>query len=320
MEAINMLNYIIKRLILLIPILFLVSLISFSLLFIIPGDPAETILTGPSGGADPKAVEEFRIKMGLDKPVYIQYFTWLNDILHGNLGYSYRSKQPVLDQILSRFHATLKLAIVSLIISLMISIPIGIISAIKQYSAIDNVSMVGALLGVSMPNFWQGLLLILLFAVTLGWLPVAGYGDHGDLEHIILPAITLGTSSAAITTRLMRSTMLETINQDYIQAARAKGLSERVVIGKHALKNALIPVVTMIGLNFGYLLDGSVVVESIFAWPGIGLLMVESIYLRDYPMIQGCILFVAIIFIFVNLMVDILYTYLDPRIRYETKE
>ena len=315
-----MLNYIIKRLILLIPILFLVTLISFSLLFIIPGDPAETILTGPGGGADPKAVEEFRIKMGLDKPIYIQYFTWLESILHGNLGYSYLSKRPVIETILSRFHATLKLAIVSLIISLMISIPLGIISAIKQYSAIDNVSMAGALLGVSMPNFWQGLLLILLFAVTLGWLPVAGYGDHGDLEHMILPAITLGTSSAAITTRLMRSTMLETINQDYIQAARAKGLSERVVIGKHALKNALIPVVTMIGLNFAYLLDGSVVVETIFAWPGIGLLMVESIYLRDYPMIQGCILFVAIIFIFVNLMVDILYTYLDPRIRYETKE
>jgi len=315
-----MLNYIIKRLFLLIPILFLVTLISFSLLFIIPGDPAETILTGPGGGADPKAVEEFRIKMGLDKPIYIQYFTWLESILHGNLGYSYLSKRPVIETILSSFHATLKLAIVSLIISLMISIPLGIISAIKQYSAIDNISMAGALLGVSMPNFWQGLLLILLFAVTLGWLPVAGYGDHGDLEHIILPAITLGTSSAAITTRLMRSTMLETINQDYIQAARAKGLSERVVIGKHALKNALIPVVTMIGLNFGYLLDGSVVVETIFAWPGIGLLMVESIYMRDYPMIQGCILFVAIIFIFVNLMVDILYTYLDPRIRYETKE
>nr|CBH39797.1 ABC transporter, permease protein [uncultured archaeon] len=320
MESGNMLNYIIKRLILLIPILFLVTLISFSLLFIIPGDPAETILTGPGGGADPKAVEAFRIKMGLDKPVYIQYFTWLESVLHGNLGYSYQSKRPVIDTILPRFHATLKLAIVSLIISLLISIPLGIISAIKQYSAIDNVSMVGALLGVSMPNFWQGLLLILLFAITLGWLPVAGYGDHGDLEHIILPAITLGTSSAAITTRLMRSTMLETINQDYIQAARAKGLSERVVIGKHALKNALIPVVTMIGLNFAYLLDGSVVVETIFAWPGIGLLMVESIYMRDYPMIQGCILFVAIIFIFVNLMVDILYTYLDPRIRYETKE
>ena len=315
-----MLNYIIKRLILLIPILFLVTLISFSLLFIIPGDPAETILTGPGGGADPEAVEEFRIKMGLDKPIHIQYFTWLESVLQGNLGYSYRSKRPVIDPILSCFHATLKLAIVSMTISLLISIPIGIISAIKQYSAIDNVSMVGALLGVSMPNFWQGLLLILLFAVTLGWLPVAGYGDHGDLEHIILPAITLGTSSAAITTRLMRSTMLETINQDYIQAARAKGLSERVVIGKHALKNALIPVVTMIGLNFGYLLDGSVVVESIFAWPGIGLLMVESIYMRDYPMIQGCILFVAVIFIFVNLMVDILYTYLDPRIRYETKK
>ncbi len=314
-----MLNYILKRIILLIPVLFLVSIISFSILYIIPGDPAQTILTGPGGGADPKAVEEFRIQMGLDKPLYIQYIRWLNNILHGNFGYSYLTKQPVIDPILSRFQATLKLAIASMILSLIISIPIGIISAIKQYSVIDNISMIGALLGVSMPNFWQGLLLILLFAVYLGWFPVAGYGAHGDLEHLLLPAITLGTSSAAITTRLMRSSMLETLGQDYIQAARAKGLSERIVIGKHALKNALIPVVTMAGLNFGYLLDGSVVVETIFAWPGIGKLMVDSIYMRDYPMIQGCILFVAIIYIFVNLMVDILYTYLDPRIRYETK-
>ncbi len=315
-----MLNYIVKRIILLIPTLLLVSIISFSLLYVIPGDPAETILTGPGGGANPEAVEEFRIKMGLDKPYHIQYINWLNNILHGNFGYSFRTDKPVLDPILSGFRATLKLAIASMIISLVISIPIGIIAAIKQYSLMDNVSMMGALFGVSMPNFWQGLLLILLFAVYLGWFPVAGYGDHGDLEHLVLPAITLGTSSAAITTRLMRSSMLETINQDYILAARAKGLSERVVIGKHALKNALIPVVTMAGLSFGYLLDGSVVVETIFAWPGIGKLTVDSIYNRDYPMIQGCILFVAIIYMVVNLFVDILYTYLDPRIRYETKE
>ncbi len=315
-----MLNYIVKRIILLIPTLLLVSIISFSLLYVIPGDPAETILTGPGGGANPEAVEEFRIEMGLDKPYHIQYINWLNNILHGNFGYSFRTDQPVLGPILSGFRATLKLAIASMIISLVISIPIGIIAAIKQYSLMDNVSMMGALFGVSMPNFWQGLLLILLFAVYLGWFPVAGYGDHGDLEHLVLPAITLGTSSAAITTRLMRSSMLETINQDYILAARAKGLSERVVIGKHALKNALIPVVTMAGLSFGYLLDGSVVVETIFAWPGIGKLTVDSIYNRDYPMIQGCILFVAIIYMVVNLFVDILYTYLDPRIRYETKE
>jgi peptide/nickel transport system permease protein len=314
-----MLNYILKRIMLLIPTLLLVSIISFSILYIIPGDPAETILTGPGGGADPRAVEEFRIQRGLDKPYHIQYIKWLNNLLHGNFGYSYRTEQPVLGPILSTFRATLKLAVASMIISLIISIPLGIISAVKQYSLIDNVSMVGAMIGVSMPNFWQGLLLILLFAVYLGWFPVAGYGDHGDLEHIILPAITLGTSSAAITTRLMRSSMLETIGQDYIQAARAKGLPERIVIGKHALKNALIPVVTMAGLNFGYLLDGSVVVETIFAWPGIGKLTVDSIYARDYPMIQGCILFVAIVYTIVNLTVDLLYTYLDPRIRYETK-
>ncbi|PXF50867.1 MAG: glutathione ABC transporter permease GsiC [Candidatus Methanophagaceae archaeon] len=314
-----MLNYILKRIILLAPILLLVSLITFSILYIIPGDPAETILTGPGGAADPKAVEEFRVKMGLDRPLHIQYLKWLNNVLHGNFGYSYMTEQPVLDPILPAFRATLKLAVASMILSLLISIPVGIISAIKQYSLIDNLSMTGALLGVSMPNFWQGLLLILLFAVYLGWFPVAGYGENGDFEHLVLPAITLGTSSAAITTRLMRSSMLETIRQDYIQAARAKGLSERVVIGKHALKNALIPVVTVAGLNFGYLLDGSVVVETIFAWPGIGKLMVGSIYMRDYPMIQGCILFVALVYVAVNLVVDILYTFLDPRIRYETK-
>ena len=301
----------------LIPALLIVSVVSFSIIYFAPGDPAETLCTGPDGNANPKSVDAFRIKMGLDKPLHTQYLIWLNNVLHGDFGYSYMSGNPVLDHIKRAFGATFKLSVVSLIISLVISIPLGIISAIKQNSPVDVACMVGASLGVSMPNFWLGLLLMLLFGVYLGWLPVAGYGDGGDLEHILLPAITLGTGSAAITARLMRSSMLEALGQDYIQTARAKGVSERIVIGKHALKNALIPVVTMIGLNFGYLLNGSIVVETIFGWPGIGRLTIDSINMRDYMMVQGCIVFVAILFVVINLLVDISYRYIDPRIRYE---
>ncbi|MCD4797984.1 MAG: ABC transporter permease [Methanosarcinales archaeon] len=313
-----MIDYIVKRIFQLIPALLLVSVVSFSIIYFAPGDPAETLCTGPDGNANPKSVEEFRIKMGLDKPLHTQYLIWLNNVLHGDFGYSYMSENPVFDHIKMAFGATFKLSVVSLIISLAISIPLGIISAIKQNSPVDVACMVGASLGVSMPNFWLGLMLMLLFGVYLGWLPVAGYGDGGDLEHILLPAITLGTGSAAITARLMRSSMLEALGQDYIQTARAKGVSERIVIGKHALKNALIPVVTMVGLNFGYLLNGSIVVETIFGWPGIGRLTIDSINMRDYMMVQGCIVFVAILFVVINLLVDISYRYIDPRIRYET--
>jgi peptide/nickel transport system permease protein len=220
----------------------------------------------------------------------------------------------VLSEILVRFPATVKLAVVSMLVALIIAIPVGIISATRQYSFVDNVSMMGAMLGVSMPNFWLGLLLILLFSVHLGWFPVCGYGGF---EHIILPALTLGTGIAAVITRLMRSSMLEVLRQDYIRTARAKGLSEKLVVSRHALKNALIPVVTVIGMQFGRVLEGAVIVETIFAWPGIGKLLVDSIYARDFAMIQGGVLFVAVIFVIVNLAVDISYTYLDPRIRYE---
>ena len=312
-----MIDYILKRMLQLIPALLLVSVVSFSIIYFAPGDPAETLCTGPDGSANPKSVEAFRIKMGLDKPLHTQYLIWLNNVLHGDFGYSYQSNTPVFDHIKQAFVATFKLSVVSLVISLAISIPLGIISAIKQNSPVDVACMVGASLGVSMPNFWLGLLLMLFFGVYLHWLPVAGYGDGGDLEHILLPAITLGTGSAAITARLMRSSMLEALGQDYIQTARAKGVSERIVIGKHALKNALIPVVTMVGLNFGYLLNGSIVVETIFGWPGIGRLTIDSINMRDYMMVQGCILFVAILFVVINLLVDISYRYIDPRIRYE---
>ena len=292
-----------------------VSILTFSIVHLVPGDPAEMIAIERYGEeVTEDVIEHVRIELGLDKPVYIQYLRWLGNVLQGDLGISSRTGHPVLDEIMVRFPATLELAIVSMIISLIISIPIGILSAIKQYSTIDNVSMFGALIGVSIPNFWLGLLLILFLSVHLGIFPVFG---RGGIEHLILPAITLGTGMTAITTRLIRSSMLEVLNQDYIRTARAKGLKEIVVIGKHALKNAMIPVVTIIGLQFAALLDGTVIVEVIFAWPGIGRLLVDSVFARDIPMIQGGVLFSAIIITTVNLLVDISYTYLDPKIRYE---
>jgi len=295
-----------------------VTIMTFSIMHFAPGDPAEMIAIARYGTEDvsQEEIDWIRAQEGLDAPVHIQYLRWLNHVLHGDLGRSLITGESVLTEFLLRFPATLKLAIASMIVSLLIAIPIGIISATKQYSVTDNVSMIGALIGVSMPNFWLGLLLMLLFSLYLGLLPVCGYGD-GDIKHMILPAITLGTGMAAIITRLTRSSMLEVLKQDYITTARAKGLREKVIICKHALKNALIPVVTVIGLQFGWALEGAVIVETIFAWPGVGKLLVDSIFARDFAMIQGCVLFIAVIFVLVNLMVDISYAYLDPRIRYE---
>jgi peptide/nickel transport system permease protein len=312
-----MLTYIIRRIGLMIFILLGVSIVTFSLMHLVPGDPAEVIAMERYGEEiTAETIEFVRTEFGLDQPVYIQYFNWLGNVLRGDFGYSFRTDRPVLDEILTRLPATLQLALAGMLVALVIAIPVGIISATRQYSAVDNLSMFGALLGVSMPNFWLGLLLIMFFSVHLGWLPVFG---RGGIEHLILPAITLGTGMAAITTRLMRSSMLEVLRQDYIRTARAKGLSEKVVICKHALKNALIPVVTVVGLQFGFLLEGAVIVEVIFAWPGIGRLLVDSIFARDFPVIQGCILFIAVMFVFVNLLVDSSYTYLDPKIRYEAR-
>jgi peptide/nickel transport system permease protein len=303
-----------------IPAILFVSIISFSLVFLAPGDPAEVLLSSPQGSPSPEVIEAFKIRMGFDQPVYVQYLRWLNNVLHGDLGYSYMSDKPVVDTIMKSFQATLRLSVVSMIISIIISIPLGIIAAVKNNTIIDDICRFGALIGVSMPNFWQAFLLIMLFSIYLDWVPVAGYGDGGDFEHMILPAIVLGTSSAAMTTRLMRSSLIEALTQDYIIAARAKGLPERIVILKHALKNALIPVITMLGLSLGFLLNGSVAVEWIFGWPGIGRLVVDSIYSRDYTMIQGSIIFIAIIFVTLNIIVDISYNYLDPRICYETMD
>lgn len=315
-----MLLFIIKRLLLMFIVILGATILTFSIMHFAPGDPAEMVAIARYGidGLNPETIELIRSQEGLDDPVHIQYLKWLNHVMHGDLGFSLSTGRPILSEIVARFPATLELAIASMMVSLVISIPIGIISAIKQGTIIDNISMFGALIGVSIPNFWLGLLLMLLFSLYLGLLPVCGYGD-GGIKYLIMPAITLGTGMAAITARLTRSSMIEVIKQDYITGAQAKGLNKNTIIKKHALKNALIPVVTIAGLQFGGLLEGAVIVETIFAWPGVGKLLFDSVFERDYAMIQGCVLFIAAIFVFINLIVDIMYAYLDPRIRYETK-
>ncbi|MEN6348291.1 MAG: nickel ABC transporter permease [Syntrophomonas sp.] len=311
-----MLTYIIRRLVLLAIVVLGVTIMTFVLMNAAPGDPAEMIAIARYGleNLTVEEVEHIRIIEGLDASVGIQYLDWLTHVLKGDFGNSLITGDPVMQEIMVRAPATLMLAFASLTVSLFISIPAGIISASKQNSLVDYLTRTGALLGASMPNFWLALLMILLFSVTLRWLPVFGYGEF---RHIVLPAVTLGTGLAAVTTRLTRSSMLEVLEQDYITTARAKGLQERNVIFRHALKNAFIPIITVIGLQLGHLLEGTVIVESIFGWPGLGKLLVDSIYARDFALIQACVLLFAIFFVLINLLVDILYVYLDPRIRYK---
>ncbi|MDO9573386.1 MAG: ABC transporter permease [Candidatus Contubernalis sp.] len=310
-----MLGYIFRRILMLVPILLGVTIITFSTMHLAPGDPAELILRQRFGGEDPprQAVEELREEMGLNIPVYVQYGRWLIKLAQGDLGNSLRTGRPVLTELLSRFPATLELALLSTFISLIIAVPVGIISAVKRNSLLDIFSMFGAMLGVSMPNFWLALLLMMFFSLHLGLFPVAGYGEF---RYLVLPAFTLGTGMAAMVARLIRSSMLEIISQDYILTARAKGLPYYRVINRHALKNAMIPVVTYVGLQLGWALEGAVIVESIFARPGIGRYLHEAVFARDFPAIQGCVLFFALVFVFSNLIVDISYAYLNPKIRY----
>ncbi len=304
-----MYKYVLRRLLYLIPVIIGVTFIVFTIMHFTPGDPAQLIL-GES--APEEAVEQLREEMGLNDPFFVQYFTFLGNAARGDFGTSYNTKNPVFDEVFARFPATLKLTIAGMIIAIAIGIPVGIISATKQYSITDNVAMILALLGVSMPNFWLGLMLILLFSVNLGVLPSGG--DAG-FTSLILPAITLGTGVAAIITRMTRSSMLEVVRQDYIRTARAKGVPEKEVINKHALKNALIPIVTIIGLQFGSLLGGAVLTETVFTWPGIGRLMVESIRRKDTPTVLASVIFLSLTFSIVNLFIDVLYAYLDPRIK-----
>lgn len=308
-------KYIAKRLLLLIPIMLGASVLSFSILYLAPGDPAELILERQlQATPNQEQIDAFKDKHGLNDPIPIQFAKWFYNIIHGDLGISIRTEEPVLKEFLNKFPASLMLFSLSQIIAIMIGIPLGIISAVKHNSKTDHFSRFMAMLGVSMPDFWLGLLLILFFAVHLGWLPAFGYGG---IAHIILPAVALGVSVCASIMRLMRASLLEVLNLDYIRTARAKGLCEQVVIVKHGLKNALIPVVTFIGFHIGHLFSGMVIIETVFAWPGVGRFLIQSIHTRDFPVIQGFVLIIAIFVVFSNLIVDILYTYLDPRIRQE---
>lgn len=295
-----------------------VSILTFGLMYVTPGDPAETILRQQMGGQTPseEALADFRQEHGLDEPIPVQYANWAWDVLHGDLRESYYEDKPVTQMIIDRVPATFELAVAGLLISLTIAIPTGIISAVHKGRFPDYVSQFGALIGVSMPNFWLGYLLIIVFALQLDVLPTYGIGG---LDHLVLPAVTLGTGMAAIVTRLVRSSMLEVLDQEYIDTARSKGLIERIVVYKHALRNALIPVVTIVGLQFGYLLNGAVIVEIVFQRPGLGMLLIDAIFARDYPVVQGLVLIIAVMFVFTNFFVDITYRYIDPRISFESE-
>jgi len=295
----------------LIPVLFGVSVIVFSILKFVPGDPALQV-----GGLDasPEDLAAIRQQLGLDRPVHVQYLYFVGNALRGDFGKSIRSNRPVLEEMWSRIPNTVVLTAVAMIFAILLGTGLGILAAVRQYSLWDNLAMATAMLGISVPIFWLGLMLMLLFAVQLRWFPTAG---TGTALHLVLPALTLGAASAAIIARQVRSAMLEVLRQDYVRTARAKGLKPRKVILRHALTNALIPAVTIIGLQFGYLLAGAVVTETVFAWPGVGRLLVDAIKFRDFPVVQATILWLALIFSTVNLAVDVLYGYLDPRIKYQ---
>jgi peptide/nickel transport system permease protein len=306
-----MIRYILKRMAMLIPVLFGVTIISFSLLQIVPGDPA-VLLAGED--ANPDFIEAVRKEYGFDQPFHVQYFRFVSHAVIGDFGISIRNREPVINLLKQRFGFTVQLSFLSILIAAFIGLIAGVISATRQYSIFDNLSMVGALFGISMPIFWLGLLLMLVFSVYLGWFPAGG---SGGLKHLLLPAIALGAASAAVIARMTRASMLEVVRQDYIRTARANGLREWVVIYKHALKNAMIPVITVFGLEFGYMLGGAVLTETVFSLPGVGRLMVEGIFQRDYAVVQGSMLLVAATFVLVNLLTDIAYALFDPKIRYE---
>jgi len=322
----------------LIPVLLGTSIIVFSLVHFIPGDPARIIA---SEDATPEMLATIRKKYGLDKPLYIQYGMWLNCALHGDMGRSIISHESVTNEILDRFPNTFELSFIATVLATVIGIIAGIISASKQYSTLDYTFMGLALFGISMPVFWLGIMLMMVFGIYLKWLPIGGRIDiliplqrvtgfylldsiiTGNfaalisiIRHLILPSITLATIPMATIARVSRSSMLEVLRQDFIRTERAKGLSERVVIYKHAVRNAMIPVVTVIGLNFGLLLAGAILTETVFSWPGIGRYVIDAVRMRDYPAVQGCVLFFAFAFVIVNLITDIIYVYIDPRIHY----
>lgn len=306
-----MVAYLIRRILMTIPVLLGVATLVFALIHLVPGDPAQSML---GEGASPEEVATLRHSLGLDRPLLTQYRSFLTGLVKGDLGLSFRYGTPVTREIRDRLFRTVQLAAASMLVAILCALPLGIVAAVYRGTAVDHLAMTLALVGISMPNFWLGPLLAILFAVNLGWLPVAG---TGSFAHIVLPAVTLGVALAAILARMTRASLLEELRELYVLAARARGLSRFRAIVRHAFRNSLIPVVTIIGLQFGAVLTGTIITETIFAWPGVGRLLIQAINFRDYPLVQGCILFISLTYVLMNLVTDLTYGLLDPRIRYD---
>jgi ABC-type dipeptide/oligopeptide/nickel transport system permease component len=308
-----MLRFLAARLLAAIPVLIGVSIAVFAMIHLLPGDPATIMLQGSPASA--QDIQNLRHQLGLDQPLYLQYVKYISRVVRGDFGISIHTRRPVLTEIVTVFPATLTLALTSMVVAILMGVILGTLAALKHNSWLDTTLMGVSLFGVSMPSFWVGLLLILGFSVWLGWFPSTGIGGW---KHLVLPALALGTNFSAVTARLVRSNLLEVLRQEYVLTARAKGLSERAVILRHALRNALIPVITIIGLQFGNLLGGAVVIETVFARQGFGRLAITAILAKDFPLIQGVVLVGAVIYVFVNILVDLSYAFIDPRIKFES--
>jgi ABC-type dipeptide/oligopeptide/nickel transport system permease component len=305
-----MTRYLARRLLLTIPVLLGVITLVFSLIHLVPGDPAQSML---GEGATQADIDRLRHQLGLDAPLSSQYLAYLRGIAHGDLGRSFRTGAPVVSQLAERIPATAQLASAAMVVAVCLAVPLGLLAAVRRGTWIDESAMAVALAGVAIPNFWLGPLLAIVFAVELGWLPVSG---RGTPAHLVLPAITLGAALAAILARMTRASVLDELREPYVVAARARGASRARAVLRHAFRNSLVPVVTVLGLQLGSVLTGSVITETIFAWPGVGRLLIQSINTRDYPMVQGCILLIAVTYVAMNLLTDVVYGWLDPRIRY----
>jgi peptide/nickel transport system permease protein len=311
-------RFILGRLLAIVPVLVLVTAGVFFLIHLTPGDPIDAMM---AESADPGVKAALSRQLGLDQPIHVQYLRWMGRVLHGDLGRSIRNNQPVIEDVGRRIRPSVELALLAILIALVVAFPLGILSAARRNTPVDGAGTTFALIGICMPNFLIALLLIFLFGVTLRWLPVSGYTDPledpvNGLRSLTLPAITLGLALGAVITRTLRSSLLEALSEDYVRTGRAKGLPERVILGRHALKNSLIPVVTVLGLQLGGLIGGAVITEYVFALPGVGRLVVDAVFARDYPLVQGVVLLIALAYIATNLLVDLVYGFLDPRIRY----
>lgn len=313
-----MYKYILKRLLMLIPVLLGATFLVFCIMDLSPGDPAINIL---GADATQESIASLREELGLNQPLLVRYAKFIGNLLQGDLGISYKNNLSVMDQILDKLPNTFILAMTGMVVAVLLGIPVGIISAKRQYTIFDNVAMVITLIGAASPAFWLGLMLVIIFSLNLGWFPSAGMGSGftGTAISLVLPAFTLGINTAALVARMTRSSMLEVIRQDYIDTARAKGVKESIITYRHMLKNALIPIITVVGLQFGVLLGGSVMTETVFSWPGVGRFVVEAIKTKDTPSVLGSVVVLCILFTFVNLFVDILYAYVDPRIKSQYK-